>query len=409
MRVILFFLLLFSNTLFANTKIVYDRNNIELEQILSKIVFNIDSVTTKPVLNQSKGLYQIKNFDDVSLATTLSVTLDAINNRDASKIDNYTLVSPLATQQIHIVVSKTSRFKTIYDLNKRNVDVGIEENAMDYFTLSLSSAFNLKFNNQYNDVDRAIFSMINGAGIDAVIFSDKVPSSYLSKYKEYVRLINIPSMRGFKQTIINKDIYKQKNDTISVESDMLLICKNEYAQTNPAEINKMIDNIFKNPKIDKNAICNKNYVIKTAPYQIMACGNFIKLQKEAKEAKKPKSVKKPSLNLIKKIESVEDIQVYNYALVKNKNFGGLNKKTELKKLNQLVKLYKDEEASKIIIKSYSSDGNAYQAGQKVFKLLKKKGISRSNMIVKSFNENRCNDKSDTTCIYLNSKVLFEFI
>jgi len=407
MKTIFFTLILLSQAIFANTNIAYDRNNIELEQILSKIVFNIPTIATKPVLNQSKGLYQIKNFDDVSITTIMLITLNAINNNNPNKVKKYTILSPLQQQQLHLVVSKNSRYKTIYDLNNRNVNVGREGNGIDLFTLSLSSVFKLKFNNQYNDTEASILNMIKGAGIDAVMFSDKVPSKYLNKYKDYIRLINIPTMKGFKQSLINKKVYKQNNDTISVASDTLLIATNKYVNNTPDDTNKLIDNIFKNSKIDKSAICNQSYMFPIYPYQKSTCTHYAQ---SLKSPNKSNYTRKISLSLVKKINTIEDIEIYNYALVKNILFGGLSKKTELKKINLLLKFYKEEgKSSKIIIKSYSSTGNANKAARKLFKILKKKGVSRGKMIIKSFNEQKCSNTSDNNCKYINSKITFEFI
>ena len=407
MKAILLYLVFITLTLLsAATNIAYDRNNVEIEQILSKVVFDIEDISVRPVLNQSKGLYQIKDFDDVSMATSLSVTLNAINNDDPSKANKYTLISALQKQKIHIVVSKASQYRTIYDLNNRNVNVGVEGNAMDLFSMSLSSVFKIMFNKQYNKPQSAITNMIQGGGIDAVMFSEKLPFEFLSKYKEHIRLISIPSMKGFKQVIINKKTYNQDNDVMSIESDLVLIGSNEYISNNQISVNKIIDNIFNNKQIDKLDICNRAYVLQTYQYQKSKCSHFNKMKNIGK-LDKPK---KQLLNLVKKINSIEDIEVYSYALLKKKTFGGLSKQTELKKLEEIIKYYKEEGGSqKIIIKSYSSSSDAYKGGQKIFKLLKKRGVKRGNMIIKSFNQTKCNKKADMECQYINNKVIFEFL
>ena len=404
-HILLYFTLFIYTLLSASTNVAYDRNSVEIEQILSKITFDVKGVSTKPVLNQSKGLYEIKNFEEVSMTTISSVTLNAIFKNDATKANSYTLISPLETQQIHIAVNKLSQYKTIYDLNNRNVNIGIEGNAMDLFSMSLTSVFKIMFNKQYNRPNSAIANMLQGGGIDAVMFSGKVPSAYLTKYKAHIRLISIPSMAGFKQTMIDKKIYNQDSDTMSIESSLLLISTNEYLNNNPMSVNKIIDNIFINKQVNKSGICNKNYVLKTYQYQKSKCISFIRTKNVSKSNKPQKKV----LNLVKTITSVEDINIYTNALLHNKGFGGLSKKTELNKLNKLIKYYKEEGAKKIIIKSYSSNSKAYKEGQKIFKLLKKRGVKRGNMIIKSFNENRCSKKTNIECQYINNKVTFELL
>jgi len=405
MRIIVLFFIIFVDSFFANVNIAYDRNSIKLEQILSKTVFNISNISLKPALNQSKALYKIKHLDDVVMATTHSVTVNALHSKNPDKVNKYTLISTLEKQDIHIVVRKNSKYRTIYDLKARNVNVGIEGNAMDFFTMTLSSALNLNFNNQYYKKEDALSNMLQAGGIDAVIFSDKVPSKLLSKYKNLIRLISIPSIKGLKQTIIAKDIYTQETDSMSVESDMLLVGTNNYINSNPAAINKIVDNIFINKNINKSEICNKNYVIKGLKYQVSKCNNFIKL----KNTDKPKK-NIVVYNLVKKISSLEDIEIYTYALVNNKIFGGLSKKTELKKIDKLMEYYKEENGSKIIIKSYSNNSSAYKGGQKIFKLLKKRGVKRGDMIIKSFNtKKRCDSDKDIDCKYVHTKVKFEFL
>lgn len=115
----------------------------------------------------------------------------------------------------------------------------------------------------------------------------------------------------------------------------------------------------------------------------------------------------------KSITSVNDIEIYYHALFYGKSFLGIDKKTELQKINRLLVYYNEElelnNQTKIVIKSYSNKSNAYNVAQKVFKLLKGKGISRSKMIIKSFNNVKCEKRTNSNCDYLHTKILFEFI
>lgn len=399
------------NFLLSNTNITYDRNNLFLENSLHKIVSDIPSLSLKPVINESKALYELGKLSTVSLSTTTQTILNGIYQNTPKKLLNYTLLSSLRKEVVYIIVNKSSPYKTIYDLNNRNISINQENSAMDLFTLSLTSSLGLTFNKYYEDTKTAVSNMLQRNGLDAVIFSGSLPSSIIEKYKEYIRLINIPNMESFQSTIIGKDIYRQKEDTRTIQSNILLIGKNEYIKENPEVVNQLINKILENINTSFNCTF-KVPIIQSYSYLNQMCQNILKDSTSAisKTRKKTKVI----LNLVKEINSVEDIEIYVGSLFKNTTIGGLSKKTELKKLTKVIQYYTQEKSLeseiKIIIKSYANNASGYRGGKKIFKLLQKKGVSRGNMIIKSFNTKKiCKEENSEECQYLENKVTFEFL
>ena len=65
-----------------------------------------------------------------------------------------------------------------------------------------------------------------------------------------------------------------------------------------------------------------------------------------------------------------------------------------------------------MIKSYvnSNETDAYDNAQYIFKQLRRMGVSRSDMIIKSFNNSTfCKNPQKPYCSFLNRKIIFEFL
>ncbi len=401
----LFGLILLFDISFASIKIAYDKHNIYLEEYLNKITLLIQNIKLIPLDNESIVLYELGQLKTVDLAVTSLSVLHGINQNDSKKLSNYTLISPLKSEAIFIAVRKDSAYNSIYDLHNRNINFGVENSSIDLFSLTLMSNFDIVFNQYYDNSEIALTNMISGNGLDAVAFSDNINSKIIKKYKNSIRFISVPNIKGFNQIIFKKEKISQEKDLRTIQSDLVLISEKSFTENNPEIVNQIINEISKH--ILENNMCGTNInIIKKYSYLIQTC--------IAKKRNHTSTKKIKILNLVKKIDSVEDIEVYLYALLKNKSFGGLNKNTEFKKLNKLFNFYKEEKnignIQKLIIKSYGNSLLNHKGGKKIFKFLQKKGISRGDMIIKSFNiKNQCNNKDNKECQYINSKVNFELL
>jgi len=400
---VLIFLIAISSFVFATVRIAYDRNNIYLEEYLNKTTASIENIKLVPMKSDTTVLYELGQLGNVDLAVTNATVLNGINQNDSNKLSNYTLITPLKSEVIFIAVSKNSSYKSIYDLNNRNINFGIENSALDLFSLTLSSNFNLVFNRYYDDSDIALNNMIRGSGLDAVVFSSNIKSELFQKYKDSIRFLNIPNIQGLRQKSFKKTLIFQEKDLHTVKSDLVLISKKEFIENNPEIANQIINQVSNHISIEN--MCSTNIsIIQSYSYLNQVC--------QAKRKSKFPNKQVKVLNLIKKINSIEDIEIYLYSLLKNESIGGLNKDTEIKKLNKLVAFFKEEKslggAEKLIIKSHANGSLGYKGGKRIFKLLRKKGISRSDMIIKSFNlKNDCKDNEE--CQYINNKVVFELL
>lgn len=402
MRVFVFLIALISFSL-ASVKIAYDRNNLFLEEHLNKITSSMESTKLVPMESETAGLYEMGQLDSVNMAVTSIIVLNGINQNDSTKLSKYSLITPLKTESIFIAVNKNSKYKSVYDLNNRNVNFGLENSFLDLFSVTLASSFNLFFNKYYGDNEEALNNMLGGNGLDAVVFSSDINSKLFQKYKGSVRFLSIPNIEGLKQKSFEKTLVSQEKDLYTVKSDLVLIAKKTFLENSPEIANKIVNQASKH--ISSENMCSTHInIISKSPYLIQACESK-KSKGTSSKAKEPVKV----LNLVKKIDSIEDIEIYLYAILKNKSFGGLNKETEAKKLHKVVEFFNEEKslgtAKKILIKSYAKGKLGYQGGKKIFKLLQKKGISRGDMIIKSINiQNKCKDQE---CLDINSKVSFE--
>lgn len=412
MRLLILIASLFS-FLLSESKISYDRTNIELERVLYKSVNNLNDLSLNPALDESRALYNLGRLNDVVMATTLSTTLEGIYKQNPSKLSKYQIVAPLKKGKLHLVVNKNSPYRTIYDLDGRNLNVGKENNGIHLFSRTLSNSLNIYFKPQFYAQKDAISAVISGA-LDAVLFVSDEPEEILVAYKEHIRLINIPVIDGFTNTVIKKENYALEDDINTINADLVLLAKKSFIQSY-GQTSQIIKNLLNHNKSRLGELCSNNYYkVELSTYFTSECSAIKVKQAESKKSTfKSKRKEKSTFTLVKPINSIEDVVVYYQSFKGIKTLGGLNKKTELDKLKKVVQFYKEESEesspSKLLIKSYSNHNDSYTQGKLISKKLRKLGINRNYIIIKSFNRKTSYKNDDKRHNYLNKIIKFEIL
>lgn len=404
-------LTLLSTLLFSTVTISYDRNNDDAQTAISQTFNGVDNISLSPAPNEGKALYELGNFDQTVMAVCYSSTLDGIAQHGGSnKLSKYMLVTPLVKGELHLIVRKDSKFKSIYDLERRNISMGYDGSAVNLTAKSIFVDANIavsEFNYELNEAMRRLL----GGGIDAVVAIGHAPISILQNYEGKFKLLNVPSTGNYKSATIQGSKYGLGKDTMTFAGDLLLIAKKDAVAKYSLNtlLSSVTRNLLQSNNSTLNEICsnNGNYGLSVSPSLRSSCTQY---QNEL--ASQGSSEVVITLDLLRQANSIGEIEIYNDALRHNTAVGGLSFDTEQAKLKQLSALFAKEKGAKLLIKSYvnSSEGDAYSNAQYIFQYLRKTGVNRSNMIIKSFNESSfCHDPNKPYCSFLNRKITFEVV
>jgi len=398
-------------SLMAAVTTSYERSNEDAQKIVSEVFSGVKNISLSPVQNEGKALYQLSHTDNTVMSLCYSSTLDGIRQHSSEdKLSKYLLVTPLLKGQVHLIVSSNSRFKTIYDLERHNVSMGEEGTSTHLTAQSIFIDANINVSEFHYSLNEAMRRLIGG-GLDAVVALGKAPIDVLGNYDGKFKLISVPSTGNHQSATIDASNYNLSANTMTLASDLLLIAKKE--SVSKYSLNTLLSQVTRNllhgQGTDVNAICsgNGNYGLNVSPTLRSTCTQY---QNELVSSGKSKVV--VSLDLLRQANTIDDVEIYYDSLRQNKAVGGLSSDTELAKLKQVYNFYKSAGGSKLMIKSYvnSNESDAYENAQFIFKTLRKMGISRSNMIIKSFNQSTfCKNPQKPHCGFLNRKITFEFI
>jgi hypothetical protein len=402
-----------TNFLFATNTVTYERYNDDAVNLVPELFSGINSLSLSAIENESTALYKLSHTSNTIMSLCYSTTLEGIEaHGGASKLSKYTLVAPVKKGQLHLIVPIRSRFKSIYDLERHNVSMDIEGTATDLIAQTLFLDAKITVSAFHYDLNEAMRRLIGG-GLDAVVALGKSPIDVLQNYQGKFKLITVPASSGHKSVIINGSSYGLSTNTPTLSSDLLLIGKKdaiEKQSLNPL-LSKITRNLLHSNQADVQSICANNgiYPLSVSSTLRSSCNQY---QNELQSSGEHKGEVIVALDLLRQANSIEEIEIYNDALRHNKAVGGLSYDTEVAKLKQVHRFYKNAHGSKLIIKSYvnSNEGDAYQNAQFIFKQLRKMGINRGDMILKSFNQSTfCHNNQKAHCNFLNRKILFEFL
>lgn len=410
MKNILTFLLL-SGSLMAGITTSYERNNDDAERLVPELFGGVNNISLSPAVNESKALYQLSHNSNTVMSLCYSTTLESIQQHSSSdKLSKYLLVTPVLKGELHLIVPANSRFKTIYDLDRHNVSMGLEGTATHLTAQSIFLDAHIGVSEFHYDLNEAMRRLIGG-GLDAVVALGKSPISILGNYQGKFKLLSVPSTGSHRSATIQASQYGLSRNVMTLASDLLLIAKKDAV--NKQSLNTLLSKVTRNllhaNGTDINSICsgNGNYGLNVSRSLSSTCTQY---QNELASSGKGKVV--VALDLLRQANTIDDVEIYYDALRHNKAVGGLSFDTESAKLKQVYSFYTKNKGAKLMIKSYvnSNEGDAYSNAQFIFKQLRKMGISRSDMIIKSFNQSSfCQDTQKPHCGFLNRKITFEFM
>jgi len=403
--------ILLTYSLVATVVTSYERNNDDANRLVSELFNGVSNISLSPTANESQALYQLANADSTIMSLCYSTTLENIKKHSSSdKLSKYLLVTPVLKGELHLIVLAHSRFKTIYDLEKHNIGMGLEGSATDLIAQTLFVDANIPVSEFHYTLNESMRRLIGG-GVDAVVALGKAPIDILGNYQGKFKLLSVPSTGDHQSATIEANHYNLSRNVMTIASDLLLIAKKDAlkGQNLNTLLSKSTRNLLHANGTDMNSICsnNGNYGLNVSPTLRSSC----KYQNELANSGNGGEVM-VTLDLLRQANSLEQVEIYNDALRQNKAVGGLSFDTEAAKLKQVYDFYKRGGGSKLMIKSYvnSNENDAYLNAQFVFKHLRKMGIHRSDMIIKSFNQsNFCKNTQKAHCNFLNRKIVFEFI
>jgi len=405
---------LLSSYIFAGVNVSYDSKNDAVSSLVAKLFGGVENISLNPASNEAKALYDLKTLSSPTMAICYSNTIDGIKAQGGSeKLDEYLMLTPLLKGQLHLIVRANAPFKSIHDLERHNVSMGLSGSALNLTSKTLFIDSNVGVSEFNYDLNEAMGRLLGG-GVDAVVAIGNAPIEELKKYQGHFKLLNVASS-GKKSTTIGADKYGLSGDVISVASDLILIAKKEVVtQNNLTPLASKITRKLISDKLSSvEAICSNNggYSLSVSPTLSTTCTQY---QNELISSGKKEVV--ITLDLLRQANSIEEIELYIDSLQSSQMIGGLSKDTELSKLQQVYNLLKKQKErspnAKLMIKSYvgSTQSDGYENAQVIFKYLQKSGISRGDMIIKSFNQDTfCKDPKKQHCNFLNRKLLFEFI
>ena len=402
---------LFTCSLLANITATYESSNDDAERLMPELFNKVNSVSLSPMPNESKALYQLAHNSNTVMSLCYSTTLENIQKHTKSdKLSKYLLVTPVLKGEVHLIVNINSRFKTIYDLERHNVGMGVVDSATNLIAQSIFLDANVPVSEYHYSLNESMRRLIGG-GLDAVVALGKAPIDLLGSYQGKFRLLNVPSTSYHRATTIDGSKYGLATNTSTLASDLVLISKKEAVDKYSLNtiFSKVTRNLLYANGTDVNSICsdNGNYGLSVSPTLNSACTQY---QNEQLSSGSKKVVM--TLDLLRHADSLDAVEIYSDALLKNRTVGGLSSETEVAKIKQVYNFYREAKGSKLMIKSYvnSNENDAYENAQYIFKTLRKMGISRSDMIIKSFNESTfCKNPQKPYCSFLNRKITFEFL
>ena len=410
MRGLIIFIL-FTYSLLATVTISYERSNDDAERLVPELFNKVNNISLSPATNESKALYQLSHNSNTVMSLCYSTTLENIKKHTkGDKLSKYLLVTPVLKGEVHLIVSINSRFKTIYDLERHNVGMGIADSATNLIAQSIFLDANVPVSEFHYTLNESMRRLIGG-GLDAVVALGKAPIDVLGNYQGKFRLLNVPSTSYHRATTIDGSNYGLASTTSTVASDLLLIAKKDsvYKYSLNTMLSQITRNLLYANGTDVNSICsdNGNYPLSVSPTLNSTCTQY---QNEQLSSGNKKVV--VTLDLLRQANSIDSVEIYSDALRQNKAVGGLSFDTEVAKIKQVYNFYKKAQGSKLMIKSYvnSNETDAYDNAQYIFKQLRRMGVSRSDMIIKSFNNSTfCKNPQKPYCNFLNRKILFEFL
>ncbi|KIM05384.1 MAG: hypothetical protein KN64_02515 [Sulfurovum sp. AS07-7] len=407
---------LLSSYLFSGVVVSYERTNEDAQAMVSKIFSGLEGVSLSPAQNEAKALYELKSSTSPTMALCYSNTIDGIKKQGgAERLLEYMMITPLLKGELHVIVrAGDTRFKSINDLERHNVGMGLSGTALNLMAKSLFVDNDIGVSEFNYELEESMGRLMGG-GLDAVVAIGQAPIGTLKRYEGKFKLLNVASVNNSRSATIPASSYGLSGDVMSIASDLLLIGKKDsIAQNNLTPLmSKLTRKLISHKSTNMESICSNNgqYPIPVASTLASNCTQY---QNELVSSGKKEVV--VTIDLLRVASRIEDIEIYMDALSANQMVGGLSNDSENAKLKQVFGYFqKHKESSpnsKLLIKSFvgSSQGDAYSNAQVVFKYLQKSGISRGDMVIKSFNQDSfCLNPQKPHCNFLNRKVIFEFV
>ena len=255
----------FTSNVFAQLEILSGPKLASYYQIVEDMKNIIGSDAQQPFVNQetSGAAY---NFDQVADRNTrfklaimqsdylqLMKAYDNLNNTEKTK--NIKVICPLANEEIHVVVKKSSGITNLQGLENKIVAIGSKNQGTFATATFMKERSQVNWVAQHIHFDQALmdlaeekihaFIIVGSAPIEKINIDPRVMIDPLT-------IINLEDLNGWAQyydsAVINKDDYKWLEENITTFSVKSVLIVNDVKITNTdrAEIKRLMDGIRSN-------------------------------------------------------------------------------------------------------------------------------------------------------------------
>jgi|GEM_PF-6876066 len=316
---------------------------------------------------------------DVALAVVQDdIIRDLIKKRPSFK-SRLKIISPLYRAALAIVVPRFSSIENFQDLADRRVIVDVEGSG-DYYTFLRLQEKNAMKVEVFNIPKNRALRYLKSKKADAWFYvGDLKDLEDISIFYKVLPVVSYEYKIGS---------FKWKGDDFrtSYVGKFLLSTTAKSESLNKEDLFVLLSDIVENG--NRSYLCggNAKTALKSENYIIFACSETMNRPKKNASSQEPKRRK---IRIANKMyyDNIEDIVIYPRALEdRNFNDKGTSYLVEKTKLDNAIRLIKKElagnEDQRVIVISFGPGGIAQRNMNRIYRALKKAGISRSRIIKK---------------------------
>ncbi len=215
-----------------------NRNYYSFAQKLSAKSGN--SICVRSSSGTPRNIYNIIDEPKVSLGLFQADILKSakIQYDYKGKLKDVELLFPITKEQVHFIIRKGSRFRTLKSLKKKEIAVGSKLSGSYLTFLFLSKQFDIDWEDENYPFETGLSKLDNGE-VDAVFVVGKAPIAGLKGRYDFINITQ--PVIGYDKAIINKNIYQTANDIQTLSTDTLLVVNNKkLGESDKSDIKKLV-------------------------------------------------------------------------------------------------------------------------------------------------------------------------
>ena len=188
----------------------------------------VDNVCVQKSKGTPRNIYNIIENKSIVMGLFQSDNMKLAKMYDKkARLKNLEVLFPVFSEQIHVIVLKTSPLKTLTDLAKRDIAVGDELSGSYLSFLNISKQLDMDWKGiNYSFVDG--MSKLRNGEVDAVFLVSTAPVKALEPYAGMIKFLTInEQIRGYNKSKIPATAYTgMSGDVATLSVDTLLMIDN---------------------------------------------------------------------------------------------------------------------------------------------------------------------------------------